>query len=46
MEVLGKDGVRVPLLVIYSSELEEKCLAFWYRSMRGENAILRGVFEL
>lgn len=39
MEVFGRPGAResseVPLLVIYSSELEEKYLAYWYRSMRG-----------
>ena len=27
---------RLPLLVIYSSDLEEKYLAFWYRSINGE----------
>lgn len=29
----------LPLLVIYSSDLEEKCLGFWYRSIRGELAL-------
>ena len=32
-------GAKMPLLVIYSSDLEERHLTFWYRSIRGQQAV-------
>ena len=44
MEILDrpetKNAVKLPLLIIYSSELEERFLAFWYRSRAGESQLV------
>lgn len=32
----GREYSKVPLLVMYSSELEDRHLGFWYRSRRGK----------
>ena len=34
----GCEAARVPLLVVYSSALEERFLGFWYRAIRGQLA--------
>lgn len=32
----AEGGSGVPLLVVYSSDLEDRYLGFWYRSRRGQ----------